>query len=163
MNFSKGILKSLLGLALVITIGGAAFAAHEGKNHNPLQRLQSKLNLSADQVAKLQPTFESMKQRHQAQRAQFESKLQAILTPDQLAQWQKSKGEHRRGMKELNLSADQKAQVKAMWAQNGPEKKAQRQQVESQIMAVLTPEQQAKFKTMHQHHGHRHHDRDQQK
>ena len=161
MNFTKGIVKSLLGLALALTIGATAFAADgPGKrNHDPLQRLQSKLNLSADQVAQLKPTFEQMKQKHQAERAQFKSKLQSILTPDQLAKLEANKGEHRRGgMKDLNLSDDQKAQMKGLWGQKSPEMKAERERMQAQILAVLTPEQQAKYKEMQQHKG-RHHNR----
>jgi len=141
-----------------MTLATSAFAAEPGKGshtHNPLERMQTKLNLSAEQVSRLQPTFEAAKQRHMAQREAFKAKMDGILTSDQKAAWEKSKGEHKRGgFKALNLTADQKAQMKTYWEQNRSQGQAQRNEMDSQVMAVLTPEQQTKFKEMKSRHGH---------
>jgi Spy/CpxP family protein refolding chaperone len=166
--FTQGISKTLLSLALATTITATAFAAssHTGScngghhhHHNPLSRLESKLNLSQDQVAQLKPTFAQMRSEHEAERHQFQARMQAILTPDQLAKM-KTEHDHHHHWKDLNLTADQRSQMKAMWEQNKPQMEAEHKQFDSQMMAVLTPAQQAKFTEMkahwHHHHGHRH-------
>ena len=154
----KGIFKPLLGIALAAILAGTGFAAEGRANHDPLQRMQTSLNLSPDQVSALQPAFTQMKQQRQSEHQAFKGKLQAVLTPDQFAQWQQAKGAGRNhhGLKELNLSADQKAQLKDYRMSMKPQIKAERDQFRSQLMAVLTPDQQAKLKSMH--HGHHKHE-----
>lgn len=85
-----------------------------------------------------------IKQIRSATRAKFE----AILTPDQLAKFkaEHQAGQHKRGgmsKDSLNLTDAQKAQMHELW-------KSQ----ESQIEAVLTPEQLAQFKQLRQAHRH---------
>lgn len=164
--FQQGVPKTLLGLALAGVISGAAFAANSAHSsggcqghhhHNPLQRLQSQLSLSPQQVAQLKPTFEQMRLEHKADHVQFESQMQAILTPDQLAKMQAEGEHHGHHLRDLNLSSDQRAQLKTMWEKNRPKMAAERQQFESQMMAVLTPEQQLKFAKMQEHWRHHQH------
>lgn len=153
----KAIFKPILGIALAAVLAGTGFAA-EGRGHgDPLQRMQTNLNLTPDQVSALQPTFAQMKQQRHAEHEAFKAKLQSVLTPDQFAQLQQSKGSgHRHAFKNLNLSDDQKAQLKQYRMSMKPQLKAEREQFRNQLMAVLTPDQQAKFKSMHRGHGHKH-------
>jgi Spy/CpxP family protein refolding chaperone len=155
------IFKTLLGLALTVTLAGTAFAA-EGhrQHHDPLERLQAKLHLSEAQVSQLRPTFAEMHKDHKAEHEQFQASLRSILTPEQTAKLdaEAKSGEHHHHH-HLNLSADQKAKMKGFWTQGRAQAKAEHEKLQAQMMAVLTPEQQAKLKEMQKshHHGHRHH------
>ncbi len=98
------------------------------------------LNLTPDQKAQIKTIHESTR-----------SQIQAVLTPAQQAQLKaeraKHKAEHQQGQHQggerkkggmfgsLNLSADQKAQIKQI-----------RESEKQQVQAVLTPDQQAKMK-----------------
>lgn len=136
----------------------------------------------------------AMREKMEAERASFDAEIKAILTPDQQAQLEKLKGERKDGPRhgkrgpgknpmealsaELNLSADQQAQLKSLFenrmaerkaareareAQMTPEQKAEREArhkerkakmeaertaIDNEIKAVLTPEQQAEFEKM---------------
>jgi periplasmic protein CpxP/Spy len=85
-----------------------------------------KLNLSADQKAKIKTIRDSAKQQ-----------MDGILTAEQKAQLQQAKQTRQRP--NLNLTADQKAQMKTI-----------RESTETQIKALLTPEQQQQLEKMHQ-------------
>jgi Spy/CpxP family protein refolding chaperone len=120
-----------------------------------LERLQSKLNLTPEQVEQLRPTFETMQQRHQAQRQAFEAHLRTILTPEQQARMGQSHGH--RGMRELDLSAEQRAQLKSYWETQRTTMGQQRSQIEAQLQATLTPEQLTQYQEMKSRWGqHRH-------
>ena len=136
------------GLLLTgLTVVALAQPGHH-RGGNPLDRLQSQLSLTPEQVQRLQPTFEAMKQKHQAQRDQMKSKLNALLTPEQRAKMEAS-GEHRRGgMRDLNLSDEQKAGMKSFWESNKAQMQQERAQIDAQMQATLTPEQLAKFQEM---------------
>lgn len=136
----------------VFLVGLAVTAPAEGRHHrggNHLERLQSKLGLSEDQVAKLRPTFEQMKQRHQAQREAFKAHFKSVLTPEQLAKFEENKEVGRRGaMRDLGLSDDQKAQLKSFWESHRGQMQQERQQIDAQLQATLTPEQLTKYQEM---------------
>ncbi|MBS2033646.1 hypothetical protein JST97_01590 [bacterium] len=147
-------LSSLLvgGLLLVgLAVGASAdWGHHRG---SPLDRLKSSLNLTDDQVARLKPTFDSIRQKHETQRQAFEARMNQILTPDQQQKLAEARKEHKRGgFRELDLSDDQKAQMKSFWeSQRGNMKgnfEAERSQIDSQLQATLTPEQMQKYNDM---------------
>lgn len=143
----------LVGGALLVGLAIAAPAERGHHRGSPLDHLKSSLNLTDDQVAKLQPTFDSMRQKHQAERQAFESKMKTILTPEQQQKMAEARKEHKRGgFRDLNLSDDQKAQMKAFWeSQRGAKRanwEAERAQIDSQLQATLTPEQMTKYNEM---------------
>jgi Spy/CpxP family protein refolding chaperone len=143
----------LVGGALLVGLAIAAPAERGHHRGSPLDHLKSSLNLTDDQVAKLQPTFDSMRQKHQAERQAFEAKMKTILTPEQQQKMAEARKEHKRGgFRDLNLTEDQKAQMKAFWeSQRGTKKanwEAERAQVDSQLQATLTPEQMTKYNEM---------------
>lgn len=116
-------------------------------------RMMQRLNLSADQQARLQPLFEEQ----QAQRQQFRSQMEAILTPEQRAQMQSGGGGRRGGgmggFRQLNLSEDQKARMQALRESMRPQMRASRQKMQSQMQSVLTPEQMQQLNEMRQQRG----------
>lgn len=122
----------------------AGVAVAEGRHHRgtPLERLQTRLELSEEQVEKLKPAFEAMKAQHQAAR----ERMMAILTPEQKEQLKNGEGRHR--WRDLNLSEEQKAQMKANWQSNRDLRKRQREELEQKLEATLTPEQMEKFEEM---------------
>ena len=145
----------LLGLTLI-----APAERGQHQRGNPLERLQSKLNLSPEQVEQLKPTFESMQQRHQAQREKMKAQFASILTPEQRAKMESDKGSgkgHRGHFKDLNLTDAQKAQMKSFWESQRGQMKQDRTAIDSQMEATLTPEQLTKYQEMKSHWGKRHH------
>lgn len=144
------LLKTLASAALLLAIATAAPAERGHRhNHDPLARLQSKLGLSEAQLAQLRPAFQPMKQRHEA----FKQHFRALLTPEQLVSLEQNKG----GMRHLQLSDEQKAQMKSYWQSQRESMKQERQQIDAQIQATLTPEQLTKYQQMKSHRGKRHH------
>lgn len=105
------------------------------------------------------------------------SKIEAVLTPDQRAQFAQMRKHHRDGMKRmvkaLNLTPDQQAKAKVIDqnlrqevkgiktnssltdAQKKDQIKAARQKAKSDFKALLTPDQLAKFQQMQQRHSHK--------
>jgi Spy/CpxP family protein refolding chaperone len=152
--FNRILAKTLMGLALTAAIAGTAFAAESThrEHRDPLARLQAKLNLNDDQVSQLRPTFDAMREERKSERGQFRAELQSVLTADQLARLdaEHQQGE-RHGMRDLGLSPDQQQQLKSYWAQARPQMRTERHQMTAQIMAVLTPDQQARYKAMLRH------------
>jgi len=142
---------STLFVGGALLLGLAIAAPAEGGHHrgSPLEHLKSKLNLTDDQVARLQPTFDQMKQRHAAERQQFQAKMKSILTPEQQQKMADARQEHKRGgFRDLNLSDDQKAQMKTFWESQRGTMTQDRSQIDSQLQAVLTPDQLTKFNEM---------------
>lgn len=143
----------LVGGALLVGLALVAPAERGHHRGSPLDRLKSSLNLTDDQVARLQPTFDSIRQKHQADRQAFEAKMKTILTPEQQQKMADARREHKRGgFRDLNLTDDQKAQMKAFWESRRGEMKgkfeADRAQIDSQLQATLTPEQMTKYNEM---------------
>lgn len=90
-------------LALGLTAGGAAlttsqdlfahgkgFKAHsEERQQKRLDRLSEKLNLTADQKAKIQTLFDSQRAKMKAIREETHTKMLAMLTAEQKAELEK--------------------------------------------------------------------------
>lgn len=96
-----------------------------------MERLGKNLNLSAEQKAKMQQIRESSR-----------SKIEAVLTPEQRAQWttiQQQRQQRRQAMTDLNLTDDQKARIRAI-----------RQEAKQEMETVLTNEQRQKLNERHQ-------------
>lgn len=149
MNKISGLLVSgalLIGLALAAPAEGG----HHRRGGSPLEHLKSTLDLTDDQVAKLQPTFDQMKARHESQRQAFEAKMKTILTPEQQQKMADARKEHKRGggFRDLNLTDDQKAQMKTFWESQKGTMTQDRSQIDAQMQATLTPDQLAKYNEM---------------
>ena len=154
MKIVKGLIGGalLLGMALMASAERGKHCGHRGHGGgDPLARLQSKLGLSEEQMTRLRPTFEQMKQRHQAQREGFKAHLKTVLTEQQLASLDKD------GMRGLKLSDEQKASLKSYHESQRGSREQERKQLESQLQATLTAEQMTKFKEMKPHRGRHHH------
>ena len=151
MNKISGLLVSgalLIGLAIAAP---AEWGHHGGgqRGGSPLERMKSTLNLTDDQVAKLQPTFDQIKSRHESQRQAMEAKMKTILTPEQQQKMADARAEHKRGgFRDLNLSDDQKAQMKAFWESQKGTMTQDRSQIDAQMQATLTPDQLTKYNEM---------------
>ena len=144
----------LVGGALLVGLALVAPAERGHHRGSPLDHLKSSLNLTDDQVAKLQPTFDSIRQKHQADRQAFEAHMKTILTPEQQQKMAEARKEHKRGggFRDLNLTDDQKAQMKSFWESKRGDMKgkfeAERAQIDAQLQATLTPEQMTKYNDM---------------
>lgn len=126
-------------------------------------KMWQELNLSEQQKQQMKTLMESQREAFKANREQWQS----ILTSEQKAKLQTlkeqrkaNKGEGSRGqfLGELNLSDEQKAQMKAM-REAGKQK---REAFHQQMMSILTPEQREKMKAIKEQHkgqgwGKRHH------
>ncbi len=144
------------GLVATLALGGAATAApgggpgHRGANHaQRMEKMQAELGLTADQVSRIK----AIKESNAGEMKSLHEQMKATFTPEQQAQmkaWReqrKAGGERmtREQRKEqwaqLGLSEGQQQQLKSYREQI----KSKRENIHSQIMAVLTPEQQAKM------------------
>ena len=76
---------------------------------------------------------ETQKKQIKQIKANSRQRIDAVLTPEQKAQWKAAKSQTTRQKSNQNLSEDQKAKIKAI-----------RGQSKSQIDAILTPEQRKK-------------------
>ncbi len=121
-------LSLLLPGALALLLSAAPVLVAHAQSTAPTaptgQRMhkQNRLNLTADQKAKLKTIRENTRQQ-----------IEGVLTSEQRAKLQADRGQGmKRGQdwKSLNLSADQKAKIKQI-----------RQASRSQMESVLTPEQ----------------------
>lgn len=113
-----GAIALLLSAAPVLT----AHAQSSAPTAPTGQRVQNRLNLTADQKARLKTIRDNVRQQ-----------IEGVLTPEQQAKLQADRGQGmKRGqdLKSLNLSADQKARIKQI-----------RENARSQMDSVLTPEQ----------------------
>src|ERR1041384_3923423 len=173
--------------------GGVKHARRQG-------RMFQGLNLTEDQRAKVQTIFQGERsqvealrsntalteeQRKQQLRELHQSnhqKLLAVLTPEQQAQMKQmhgqDKGRHSafkggRGFQALNLTAEQKSQMKPIFESSRQQMQALRsdttltpqqkhekmQQIRqnqmTQMKSILTPEQQQQLQQMRGHRGHR--------
>ncbi len=135
---------------------------HQQRMEKRLDRMTQELDLTPDQAERIRQLFDAQKEARKSKKGQFKS----VLTDEQLAQLEQHRAEmkekrkanrgertgkrhHRRGhMKEvmasLNLTDDQKAQLRSMREQA----KAEREQFRAEIQSVLTPDQQARFEEL---------------
>ena len=152
---TTGLVASLFlaGAATAEGGGGPRGGGHGGAGHfeKRIEKMQSELGLSADQVTRIKAIVDANK----AEMKTLRDQMQATFTPEQQAQmkaWReqakgKEKGQRpdREAMKakwdQLGLSDGQRQQLKSYREQI----KTKRESIRSQIQAVLTPEQQAKM------------------
>lgn len=150
---------TLAGVGLVATLffGGAATAApgggpghRGGANHaQRMEKMQAELGLTPDQVTRIKAIKESSK----GEMKTLHEQMRNTFTPEQQAQMKSWREDRKAGGErltreqrqekwaQLGLSEGQQAQLKSYREQM----KSKRENVHSQIMAVLTPDQQAKM------------------
>lgn len=133
------------------TVSPAQDAA--GKDRSPMKCL----NLTEEQKTKMKALREDSKTKLAALREEQQAKMKAILTPEQIAKLDAAKaegnekqGKGKRGgiFKELNLTDEQKTKMKAIREELQPKLAALREQQESAMKQVLTPEQQKTLEEM---------------
>lgn len=147
--------KSILTLALAGCLALGAFAEPRRDRGDWGQKMQQKLNLTAAQQEQLKPIFQAQREQHKKWREQSRTQMMGILTAEQRAQLEAARGQKgQRGQvwKSLNLTPEQKAQMKELRQRNKPQMQASRQQFQSQVAAVLTAEQKARWEEMKSQH-----------
>lgn len=164
--------NTLVAVAAFATLaGGAAFAqdapsgeagkrpgirAHKGGGAGMFQRLAQQLNLTDQQKQQLEPIMTAFRDKMQAHRQNMHNRFESVLTAEQRAQLEQMKAERgqgkgpRRGgpggpFAALNLTDEQKTQMKSLREQGRTEMQAEFEQMRAQVNAVLTPEQQAQL------------------
>lgn len=136
MNWKIALLvPGAIALSFAVAPALPGISAPAGTTIAQAQNRGAKLNLSADQKAKLKQIRESTQSRISAiltpeQRQQLETLKQQRQTQRQSGQPGAGRQKGDRAMAALNLSDDQKAQISAI-----------RQQAKQEMDAVLTPEQ----------------------
>jgi len=165
---------SLALIALIATSAAFARQGGAARG-NPLDRMAQELNLTAEQKAKLTTIFQAQREKMKARHEAMEGKLRSILTPEQQAQLDQMKaerqerrkqaganpdhqgpppardgqagpgGKHRGPLAQLNLTEEQKAQLKAYFEAERPQMQADRKAFRAEVEAVLTPEQRAQL------------------
>ncbi len=171
----KNILRAMVGIGLVATLafGGAVSAepghrgkARDGQHHaQRIEKLKSELGLTEDQSTRIKAIMEA----NQSDMKQLHEQMRGVYTADQQAQmksWRENRKAGERPSKEdkkakweaLGVTDAQKEQLKTYREQM----KSKRENVKTQIAAVLTPDQQAKweakkaeFRGKHGKHGKR--------
>ncbi len=121
----------LLPGAIALLISAAPVLTASAQSSAPTaprvgQKMQNRLNLTADQKAKLKTIRDSVRQQ-----------IEGVLTSEQRATLQADRGQGmKRGQvwKSLNMSDDQKAKIKQI-----------RESARSQMDSVLTPEQRSQM------------------
>lgn len=144
-----------VGLAATLLLSNAAFA--RGACHGGQPRGLQSLNLTTEQQQRLQPMFQQKK----AERAQFRTQFENILTAEQRAKLGSGEHHNRGAWKDLNLTDAQKAQFKQLRESARAQRQAEHQQMQQQLAQVLTPEQMTKWQQLKsEHRGHHRHHRD---
>ena len=179
---SKKFKVLIAGLAATVTMllavpGVAENGQGQGHHHRGkhgakmMEKMSSELNLTSEQQAQIKTIFESHKDNFKQLREQMKSTFteeqrQAMKEARKNRRGAKdgrpSKEERAQKMAELGISEGQRAQMQSLRQQM----KQEREQIKTEIMAVLTPDQQAKFEEMKaqrkRHHKGRHGKRQQQ-
>ncbi len=127
----KNKLFLLLPGAIALLISAAPVLTAHAQSSAPTaprvaQRMQNRLNLTADQKARLKTIRDNVRQQ-----------MEGVLTPEQRTKLQADRGQGMKrgqGLKSLNLSDDQKARIKQI-----------RENARSQMDSVLTPEQRSQM------------------
>lgn len=151
-------------LMLVLTVAASAVFAESaqgpGKGAKRFERLAQKLNLTADQQAKLKPIAQNYQQQRKAEREASRAKFQSVLTPEQKTKFEQMKADRKNnpgkpepGMRkkmaeELGLTPEQQEQLKAYHQENRDKMKAEREAFVAQVKTILTPQQQAQLTQM---------------
>lgn len=129
------------------------------------ERIQQRLNLTPDQASRLKPIYDRYVQQREADVQANRDKVRSVLTPEQQAQLDQAKAQRKaarasgqtmeRGkFPRLNLTDEQKAQLKALRQSSMEQAKSERQQFLAQAGAVLNAEQTAQLTRMMSHrHG----------
>lgn len=124
-----------------------------------MKQFQKELGLTDSQVQQMKSLKEKHKGERKAHREAVQLKIKEVLTPDQMALWEKNresmqceKGakpgkdtmmKKRKGMMmEMGLTDAQKQKIQAILKE---ERKKQRSIMESELQSILTPEQYKKF------------------
>jgi Spy/CpxP family protein refolding chaperone len=184
MNWKKAMITTFVGLVVPMGLGIAETAAsNTGDNTTRYggQRLIQALGLTSDQATQFQQMFQQHVAAMKAEKERFEAQVNGILTPDQQARFKdlmQKRGERMKqvqgfthpgggrfggGLKQLNLSADQKAQVKTIMQDmktklaavapgDNVTRKQIRQDMHAQLAKVLTPDQLNQLKRARQAH-----------
>ena len=141
--------NALMSLLLVAFLATSAFAASGKGGEKMWNRMVTKLNLSTDQQGQLRPVFDAERQAMKSRRDAYKNEMNSVLTADQQAQLAKIKADRKACRKNhqkfngksayqsLNLTADQKAQLKAFHEQSRPQMKAERKQYIAQVEAQV--------------------------
>ncbi|MBE9029258.1 hypothetical protein IQ266_05720 [filamentous cyanobacterium LEGE 11480] len=150
----RQIIALIVGAALVIApiATNSATAKRPGGRGNKIERMAKKLNLSDSQKTELKAI-------HQRKKA----KMKAVFTTEQLAQLEAARAERQQQRQEYQANGGQRPsresrreRRKAMRAklnltdQQKAEMKAIRQEMKAEMKAILTPAQQAQMEQMKQ-------------
>jgi Spy/CpxP family protein refolding chaperone len=157
--------SSIQTAALALAVAGL-FTAHatlagpctrgqdpEASASQRIERMTERLDLTAEQQGEIRAILDEQQAESERQRAETRARVDAVLTPDQLARIdeQRDAREARhldRLAERLALSPEQVAQVRTIMQAKGDDPEMARNEVREQIKAVLTEEQLSAFESM---------------
>lgn len=156
--------SSIETAALALAVSGL-FAAHatlagpcaqgrapEAFASQRIERMTERLDLTADQQGEIRAILDEQ-QAESEQRAETRARVDAVLTPEQLARIDEQRDARverhlDRLAGRLVLSTEQVAQVRTIMQAKGNEPEVAPNEVREQIKAVLTEEQRSTFESM---------------
>ncbi|HXE72227.1 MAG TPA: hypothetical protein VNO81_06165 [Candidatus Nitrosotenuis sp.] len=170
--------RTLAALVLVLVALGSlprpVLAEPQGPGPEKAAGILQDLDLTEEQARQVQALLSAEREKIAAIRKDTQTRLQAILTPEQYARLaerlaRRGQGQGgpahrlRRLTQELGLTPEQQEKVQAILAEMRPkmqkaspeERQALRQELQSRLAAVLTPEQMQKFQELKAKHGKR--------
>lgn len=143
-----------------------------GGQGGPIARLKSEMNLTDAQAQRLQPLLKGFMEKNRERMKARQQNMKTVLTPEQFAQLQQMREQHRQGqstqdgpppaatnqpagkgskhrgpMSQLNLTEEQKEQLKTFNQQTMQEAKADRDALLAQTKSFLNADQQSKLET----------------
>lgn len=162
-GFKNLFLSLTLAASVLMALPAAADGhRHRGGKHSPEQRLnrmQSKLDLSDEQMIQMKAIFES----HKSEFERIKSEMKNTFTDDQRQALKEARKNRKRDksakrerpspeerskrMAKLGISEGQQAQLRSLRQQM----KSERELIKQEMQAVLTPEQQTKMEEMKKH------------
>lgn len=126
-----------------------------------MERLKTELGLTDDQCSQMKALFNERREARKEKMEATQKQIKAILTPEQQKTWDdkiseiKSNGAGKGSMKggggpgqmlrDLNLSDDQKSQVKSIMSAQRSTMQAQREEMDKKLQTILTPDQYQSF------------------
>lgn len=136
--------------------GGGLFGAD--RIDGQLERMAERLDLTTEQEAQVRAILDAEQARRAADRAEVRAQIDAVLTDAQRAQRDQAiaKRMDRRAQRladELDLTADQQAEVRTILAEGRDDPEQGREAVRERIDAVLTPEQREQLADMRDRRG----------
>lgn len=123
-----------------------------------MERMSEQLNLTETQQEQIRAILDEQRQQRDAQRAAVRERIDAVLTPEQLAQRDQRMEERQtrrldRMAERLDLTAEQQDAMAALMQEKQADRSITREQMRERMQSILSEDQLAKLDDMRSRHG----------